>query len=89
MQTGDPNPCLTDAYELASVLRTALGPCGRDKLVVSATGQITVTADGATLMSEMGVEAQPVGRMVLSLAETQRAAHGDGTTSAVILLGSL
>lgn len=89
MQASSSTPCLTDAHELASVLRTALGPCGRDKLVVSSTGQITVTADGATLMREMGVEAQPVGRMVLSLAETQRAAYGDGTTSAVVLLGSL
>ena len=80
---------LRQAAELCSLLRTALGPCGRDKLVVSATGKITVTADGATLLSEMGVASTPVGNMLLSLAETHQAAAGDGTTSVIVFLGAL
>jgi len=83
------HPCLSVAASLANVLRTALGPCGRDKLVVSSTGEVIVTADGCTVISQMGAEETPVGRLLSSLAKAQEDAVGDGTTSVVVIVGAL
>ena len=81
------HPCLKEAAEMAALLRTALGPRGRDKLIVSETGEVIVTADGCTLLSQMGADKHPVGRLLLSLAQTHEASVGDGTTSVVVLMG--
>ena len=52
-------PCLQAAAELGTVLRTALGPCGRDKLVVTETGEVVVTSDGSTLLRLIGAKVKP------------------------------
>jgi len=73
---------------VAETVRTTLGPKGMDKMLVDATGEVLVTNDGATILTEMAIE-HPTARMIVEVARTQESEVGDGTTSAVILAGEL
>jgi thermosome len=59
-----------------------------DKMLVSSTGDIVITNDGATILSEIAVQ-HPGAKMVIEVAHTQDDEVGDGTTTAVILVGAL
>jgi archaeal chaperonin len=73
---------------VAETVKTTLGPKGMDKMLVSATGDITVTNDGVTILEEMEIE-HPAARMMVEIAKTQEDEVGDGTTTAVMLAGKL
>ena len=79
---------ITAAKVLAGIVRTTLGPKGMDKMLVNSLGDITVTNDGATIMSEMDI-AQPAARMLVETAKKQEEIVGDGTTSVVVIAGEL
>jgi thermosome len=76
------------AKALAEVLKTSLGPRGLDKMLVDSFGDITVTNDGATILKEMEVQ-HPAAKLLVEVAKAQDAEVGDGTTSAVVLAGTL
>ena len=76
------------ARVLAELLKTSLGPRGLDKMLVDAFGDITVTNDGATIVKEMEVQ-HPAAKLLVEVAKAQDAEVGDGTTSVVVLAGSL
>ena len=76
------------AKAIAGAVRTTLGPRGMDKMLVSGTGDITITNDGATILQEIAVQ-HPGAKMVIEVAEAQDNEVGDGTTTAVVLVGSL
>ena len=76
------------AKAIASAVRTTLGPRGMDKMLVSGTGDVTITNDGATILSEISVQ-HPGAKMVIEVAEAQDNEVGDGTTTAVVLVGSM
>jgi thermosome len=76
------------AKAIAAAVRTTLGPRGMDKMLVSSTGDVVITNDGVTILSEMSVQ-HPGAKMVIEVAETQDDEVGDGTTTACILVGSL
>jgi len=73
---------------VASAVRTTLGPKGMDKMLVDASGNVVITNDGATILTEMDVE-HPAAQMMVEVAETQESETGDGTTTAVVLAGEL
>jgi len=73
---------------VADAVKTTLGPKGMDKMLVSSTGDITVTNDGVTILEEMEIE-HPAARMMVEIAKTQEDEVGDGTTTAVMLAGKL
>ena len=52
------------ARGVANIMKTSLGPKGMDKIMVSGDGDITITNDGATILSEMQVENQIAKLMV-------------------------
>ena len=79
---------ITAAKVLAGIVRTTLGPKGMDKMLVNSLGDVTVTSDGATIMSEMDI-AQPAARMLVETAKKQEEIVGDGTTSVVVIAGEL
>jgi len=76
------------ARVLAETVKTTLGPKGMDKMLVDSTGNIIVTNDGVTILSEMEIQ-HPAAKMVVEVAKTQEAEVGDGTTTAVMLTGKL
>lgn len=43
---------------VTNIIKTSLGPRGLDKILISPDGDITVTNDGATILSLMEVEHQ-------------------------------
>ncbi|WP_089788598.1 thermosome subunit alpha [Natronobacterium haloterrestre] len=73
---------------VAESVRTTLGPKGMDKMLVDSTGNVVVTNDGVTLLSEMDID-HPAADMIVEVAETQEDEVGDGTTSAVVIAGEL
>jgi len=73
---------------VAETVKTTLGPKGMDKMLVSSTGDITVTNDGVTILQEMEIE-HPAAKMMVEIAKTQEEEIGDGTTTAVMLAGKL
>lgn len=76
------------AKTIASTLQTSLGPKGLDKMMVSPDGDITITNDGATILSMMDVEHQ-IAKLMVQLSKSQDDEIGDGTTGVVVLAGAL
>jgi T-complex protein 1 subunit alpha len=73
---------------IANVVKSSLGPVGLDKMLVDDIGDVTVTNDGATILSLLDVE-HPAGRILIELAQQQDKEVGDGTTSVVIIAAEL
>ena len=76
------------AKAVAKLVRSTLGPKGMDKMLVNILGDIVLTNDGATILREMEIE-HPTAKMIVEVAKTQEDIAGDGTTSAVVIAGSL
>lgn len=79
---------ITAASIIAETVRTSLGPKGMDKMLVDSFGDITITNDGATILKEMEVQ-HPAAKMLVEVSKAQDSEVGDGTTTAVVLAGSL
>jgi hypothetical protein len=45
----------TAAIAIANVIKSSLGPVGLDKMIVSASGEVMVTNDGATILQQLMV----------------------------------
>jgi thermosome len=73
---------------VSNAVRTTLGPRGMDKMLVSDSGDVVITNDGATILQEMDIE-HPAAQMIVEVAETQEDEVGDGTTTASVLSGEL
>jgi len=73
---------------VAEAIRTTLGPKGMDKMLVDSLGDVTITNDGATILDEIDVQ-HPAAKMMIEIAKTQDKRVGDGTTTSVIIGGSL
>eukprot|EP00276_Gloeochaete_wittrockiana_P020870 CAMPEP_0184346548 /NCGR_PEP_ID=MMETSP1089-20130417/14790_1 /TAXON_ID=38269 ORGANISM="Gloeochaete wittrockiana, Strain SAG46.84" /NCGR_SAMPLE_ID=MMETSP1089 /ASSEMBLY_ACC=CAM_ASM_000445 /LENGTH=528 /DNA_ID=CAMNT_0026677267 /DNA_START=22 /DNA_END=1608 /DNA_ORIENTATION=- len=76
------------AQAVADAVRTSLGPRGMDKMIKAPDGEVTITNDGATIMKQMKL-VHPAGKMMVDLSKAQDIEAGDGTTSVVVLAGSL
>ncbi|CAJ0757180.1 9946_t:CDS:2 [Entrophospora sp. SA101] len=61
---------------------------GLDKILISPDGDITVTNDGATILTQMEVEHQ-IAKLLVQLSKSQDDEIGDGTTGVVVLAGAL
>jgi len=76
------------ARGLQDVLCSNLGPKGTLKMLVSGAGDIKLTKDGNTLLYEMQIQ-NPTANMIARVATAQDDITGDGTTSAVLIVGEL
>lgn len=76
------------AQSVANVVKSSLGPVGLDKMLVDDIGDVTVTNDGATILSLLDVQ-HPAGKILVELAQQQDREVGDGTTSVVIIAAEL
>ncbi|EDS27370.1 T-complex protein 1 subunit epsilon [Culex quinquefasciatus] len=79
---------ITAGRQIASTIRTSLGPKGLDKMMVSGDGDVTVTNDGATILKLMDVDHE-IGKLMVQLSQSQDDEIGDGTTGVVVLAGAL
>lgn len=69
-------------------MKSSLGPKGMDKLIESSKGEIIVTNDGATILKNLSV-LHPTAKLLIQTSKAQDVEAGDGTTSVVVLAGSL
>ncbi|RMJ23744.1 t-complex protein 1 [Aspergillus sp. HF37] len=76
------------AKTVANVVKTSLGPRGLDKILISPDGDITVTNDGATILSQMEIT-NNVARLMVELSKSQDQEIGDGTTGVVVLAAAM
>ena len=76
------------AKTVATMLKSVLGPRGMDKMLVSGTGDVTITNDGATILKEMDIQ-HPAAKMIVEVAKAVDDEVGDGTTSSAIVAGAL
>src|SRR3989344_2130854 len=76
------------ARAVANAVKSTLGPKGMDKMIVDDLGDVIISNDGATILTEMSID-HPAGKMMVEVAKTQDAEVGDGTTTAVVIAGGL
>lgn len=76
------------ARAVATIVKTSLGPRGLDKILVSQDGDITITNDGATILSQMDLD-NDVAKLLVELSRSQDDEIGDGTTGVVVLASAL
>ena len=79
---------ITAAKTIAEIVRSSLGPRGMDKMLVNNLGDVTITNDGATILKEIDVQ-HPAAKMMVEISKSTDNEVGDGTTSTVVLAGSL
>jgi len=73
---------------VGEIVKKTLGPRGSDVMLVSELGDIIITNDGATILTEMNTD-HPAAKILVEVAKTQDKEVGDGTTTAVVLAGEL
>merc|ERR1711865_37890 len=78
------NACMA----VVECVNTTLGPRGMDKLIHQEGGRVTITNDGATVISLLEI-VHPAAHTLVDIARSQDAEVGDGTTTVTILAGEL
>ncbi len=76
------------AKAVADTIRTSLGPRGMDKMIQKGPGDVLITNDGATILSQMQVF-HPTAQMLVQLSKSQDIEAGDGTTGICVIAGAL
>lgn len=76
------------AQTLCNFIKTSLGPMGLDKMLVDEIGEVTISNDGATILSMLDVQ-HPTAKILVDLAKQQDKEIGDGTTSVVLIANDL
>ncbi|KAF8519470.1 t-complex protein 1 [Hysterangium stoloniferum] len=79
---------MTAAKAISDAVRTSLGPKGMDKMIQTSKGEVIITNDGATILQSIQA-LHPAAKMLVDLSVAQDIEAGDGTTSVVVLAGSL
>lgn len=76
------------AGTVCETIRTALGPFGATKLVISDDGTVTTTSSGSVALDRLDVD-HPSATLLQAAAEGFRDEHGDGGCALVALTGAL
>jgi archaeal chaperonin len=79
---------ITAAKMVAELVRSSLGPRGMDKMLVDTLGDVTITNDGATILKDLDIQ-HPAAKMMVEVSKSIDNEVGDGTTSSVVVAGSL
>lgn len=76
------------ALAITDLVKTTLGPKGMDKILQSAGGDVQVTNDGATILSNISLD-NAAAKVLVDVSKVQDDEVGDGTTSVCVLAGEL
>lgn len=76
------------ALAITDLIKTTLGPKGMDKILQSASGDVQVTNDGATILKHISID-NPAAKVLIDISKVQDNEVGDGTTSVCVLAGEL
>ncbi len=86
-QGGAPN-LAASVHRVSELVRTSLGPCGSNKLLVEETGDVGTTAVGTEILDRLDVD-HPAVDLLETAAADFRGRHGDGSTTLVALVAAL
>ena len=70
------------------IMKTNYGPAGTLKMLISGSGDIRITKDGATLLNELPIQ-NPTIALIQRTCTAVSDICGDGSTQTVILIGEL
>lgn len=73
---------------ISSAVEGTLGPKGLDTMLVDKYGDVIITNDGVTILTQMEAN-HPAARMLVNIARAQQEEVGDGTTTATIMAGAM
>ncbi|MDP8907107.1 MAG: thermosome subunit [Thermoproteota archaeon] len=79
---------LLAAKMIKDLVQNFFGPQGREKIYIDIIGESTLTKDGATFLRKIDV-GHPAAKVLIDASNTVDNEVGDGTTSVVIIAGSL
>ncbi|KAH7825850.1 chaperonin containing TCP1, group II (cytosolic) [Monocercomonoides exilis] len=79
---------ISQAKGLQEVLKSNIGPHGTMKMLVSGGGDIKITKDGSTLLSEMQIQL-PTAQLISRSAAAIDDEYGDGTSSVCLLTAEI
>ncbi len=86
--TEDKHNHIRQAVEFTNLVKCTLGPRGMNIMIVNDQGNKVMTNDGATIMKNLK-GGHPMMDMFKDLAKSQEISAGDGTTTSMIISGSL
>lgn len=87
-EDGAVNRNIQAVREISSMVRTSIGPSGRNKIVVNHLSKIFLTSDAATILKELEV-VHPAAKLVVMASQQQENEMGDGTNLVLVLAGEL
>ncbi|ODQ66522.1 T-complex protein 1 [Nadsonia fulvescens var. elongata DSM 6958] len=79
---------ITACREISQMVRTSVGPCGRNKIIVNHLGKVFLTSDAATILKELDI-VHPAAKLMVMASQQQEAEMGDATNLVIILAGEL
>jgi len=74
--------------KVSDALKAMIGPNGMNKMLVTATGEVSITNSGRAFLENMEISNQ-ITRLMIDAARTQSDITGDGTKTAAVLTGEL
>ena len=87
-EDGVVNRNIAAVREISSMVRTSVGPCGRNKIVVNHLSKIFLTSDAATILRELEI-VHPAAKLVVMASQQQETEMGDASNLVLILAGEL
>ncbi|KAG0169600.1 T-complex protein 1 subunit theta [Apophysomyces sp. BC1034] len=75
-------------HELAEVVRTSMGPNGRNKMIINHLEKLFVTNDAATIIRELDV-VHPAAKLLVMASQQQESEIGDNTNFVMVMAGEL
>ncbi|KAI9026588.1 T-complex protein 1 theta subunit [Phycomyces nitens] len=75
-------------HELSEVVRTSMGPNGRNKMIINHLEKLFVTNDAATIIRELDV-VHPAAKLLVMASQQQESEMGDNTNFVIVLAGAL
>ncbi|KAI7890785.1 T-complex protein 1 theta subunit [Mucor mucedo] len=75
-------------HEFAEVVRTSMGPHGRNKMIINHLEKLFVTNDAATIIRELDV-VHPAAKLLVMASQQQESEMGDNTNFVVVFAGAL
>lgn len=74
--------------EIAKMISTSIGPCGKNKIIVNNLSKIFITNDAATMIRELDI-VHPAVKVLVMHSEQQEEEMGDNTNYVLVLGGEL
>ncbi|CAO3688656.1 unnamed protein product [Rhizopus stolonifer] len=75
-------------HELSEVVRTSMGPNGRNKMIIDHLEKLFVTNNAATIIRELDV-VHPAAKLLVMASQQQESEVGDNTNLIIVLAGEL